>query len=233
MAVAIVLSAGSGKRMNSKIAKQYIMLRDKEVIYYSLRVFEDNPNITDIILVVREEDKEYCQNNIIEKYNFKKVTNICIGGMERYNSVYNGLQVISNPDEIVLIHDGARPFITDDMINESIAAAESYGACTLGVPVKDTIKIVDDNLFGIETPERKKVYQIQTPQTFKVGLIKEAYEKMLKNENHNITDDTMLVEQYNGVYSKIILGAYENIKITTPEDVEIAEKFVEKILKKY
>mgnify|MGYP002621036792 FL=1 len=135
-------------------------------------------------------------------------------------------------DDIILIHDGARPFVTDKMIDDVIDAVRECGACTVGVPVKDTIKVVDENGFGIETPDRKTLWQIQTPQGFRFKLIKEAYDKMLKDENHNITDDTMLVEQYNGVRSKVINGAYENIKITTPEDIKIAKNFVENFFKK-
>lgn len=229
MATAIVLSAGSGKRMKSDIAKQYIKIKEKEVLYYSLKAFNENENITDIILVVRPEDEQYCRNNIIDKYNFNKVTHICMGGVERYNSVYNGLKLIEDDKEIVLVHDGARPFISNDMINKLIECAKEHKACTLGMPVKDTIKIVNDNMEGVETPDRKKTYLIQTPQAFEVGLLKESYEKMFQNENHNITDDTMLVEQYSGVRSRVIEGSYENIKITTPEDKIIAEIFLEKI----
>ncbi len=136
----------------------------------------------------------------------------------------------------MLIHDGARPFVTAEMISASIACARECGACTVGVPAKDTIKIVDTDHYGVETPERKFVYQIQTPQTFQVPLLRRAYETMYEakknGDTHNITDDTMLVEQYAGVRCKVVEGAYENIKITTPEDLAIAEIFVEKTLKK-
>lgn len=236
MAVAIVLAGGSGKRMNTDVAKQFLKINGKEVLYYSLRAFENNGNITDIVLVTREEDIEYCKKNIIDEYGFSKVSNIVCGGKERYDSVYNGLQVISTYPEckrqIVLIHDGARPFITDIMINESVKKIQSgCQACTIAVPAKDTIKKVenvDGKILGIETPDRKFLYQIQTPQTFEFNLIMSSYGKMLKDHNHNITDDTMLVEQYSGVYSEIIEGAYENIKITTSEDLEIGEIFAKK-----
>lgn len=232
MALAIVLAAGKGSRMKSEVAKQYIELKGKEVLYYSLKRFQDNDNIDAIILVTRDEDIEYCQNEIVNKYGFTKVIKICTGGKERYNSVYEGLKniqgIIGYNKNIVMIHDGARPFVTDNMINDSIKAANEFGACTVAMPVKDTIKIIDENKFGIETPDRRFLYQIQTPQTFKFDLLFEAYNEMLKQENYNITDDTMLVEQYKGVRSKMVDGAYENIKITTPDDIEIAEKFIEK-----
>lgn len=240
MISAIVLAAGSGKRMNSQTAKQYLKIYDKEVLYYSLKVFEACEKINQIILVTKEDDIEYCKKEIVEKYKFNKIMNIIPGGRERYDSVHAGLSLLNSldrtdgidgntEDDIVLIHDGARPFVTNDMILESIETVKKYGACSVGVPVKDTIKIVDKNGFSVETPDRKYLYQIQTPQTFKLDLILSAYKKFEKDDNHNITDDTMLVEQYTGVKSKIIFGAYENIKITTPDDMELAEKIVEKI----
>ena len=262
MAVAIVLAGGSGSRMNSDVAKQYIKLNDREVLYYSLYTFQKNENINRIILVTRETDIEFCKNEIVAKYGFDKVSDVIAGGRERYNSVYNGIVKLaeynkcsgdkdtdvdllygkndSNCDGIVLIHDGARPFVTDEMIEAVIATVKECGACTVGMPVKDTIKVVDENGFGIETPDRKTLWQIQTPQGFDLNLIKKAYDKMFDEweketatgTNHNITDDTMLVEQYNGVRSKIIYGAYENIKITTPDDIKTAKIFVENFLKK-
>lgn len=238
MAIAIVLAGGSGSRMNSDVAKQYLLLDGKEILYYSLRAFQDNKNISDIILVARPEDIDYCKSNIVEKYGITKVSKICFGGKERYNSVYNGLCCVEElskdiEHEVVLIHDGARPFVTHDMIDRSVGNMIFGSACTVGVPVKDTIKVVcelDGELFGKETPDRNTLYQIQTPQTFRYKLIRMAYERMLGDENHNITDDTMIVEQYAGMGCKIILGSYENIKITTPEDLNFAEKIVEKFL---
>ena len=187
----------------------------------------------------KEEFVEHCQKELAERYQFAKVRDICIGGKERYDSVYQGLSAIGaeGENDIVLIHDGARPFVTAEMISASIACARECGACTVGVPAKDTIKIVDTDHYGVETPERKFVYQIQTPQTFQVPLLRRAYETMYEakrnGDTHNITDDTMLVEQYAGVRCKVVEGAYENIKITTPEDLAIAEIFVEKTLKKF
>lgn len=255
MISAIVLAAGSGKRMNTQTAKQFLKIYDKEVLYYSLKVFEDSALVDNIILVTKEEDIEYCRTEILGKYKFTKIMNIISGGRERYDSVRAGLSLlkckinegmitrvsdvedsnvgdISRTDNIVLIHDGARPFITESMISESVATAKKYGACSVGVPVKDTIKIIDENGFSVGTPNRNFLYQIQTPQTFMLDLILDAYDKFEKDNNHNITDDTMLIEQYTGVNSKIIFGSYENIKITTPDDMEIAEMLVKKNFKK-
>ena len=219
MVTAIVLAAGVGSRMKSEKAKQFLEVAGHEVLYYSLRAFDEHPGVDSIVLVTKEEFVEHCQKELAERYQFAKVRDICIGGKD-----------------IVLIHDGARPFVTAEMISASIACARECGACTVGVPAKDTIKIVDTDHYGVETPERKFVYQIQTPQTFQVPLLRRAYETMYEakrnGDTHNITDDTMLVEQYAGVRCKVVEGAYENIKITTPEDLAIAEIFVEKTLKK-
>lgn len=260
MTIAIVLAAGKGSRMNSDIAKQYLKINGKEVIYYALNTFQNSAKIDGIVLVTGESEIEYCRKQIVEQYGFDKVISICAGGKERYHSVYNGIleakkyiekcfevntidketlnkgiaesKKSSNEknelNHIVMIHDGARPFVTEQMIKDSIIAVKEYKACTVGMPVKDTIKIVDENNFGIETPNRKFLYQIQTPQSFELTLLLNSYEKMFECENYNITDDTMLVEQYSGVKSKVVIGAYENIKITTPEDLKVAEKFLEK-----
>ena len=226
--IAIVLAAGRGKRMNSDIQKQYLLIEGKPVIYYSLKTFEESV-VDEIILVVGKDEVEYCQKEIVEKYNFSKITHIVQGGTERYYSVYNGLCKIDHGD-YVLIHDGARPFVNEDMINRSIIAVKEFNGCTVAMPVKDTIKIVDENQFGVETPERKLVWQVQTPQSFKVELIKSAYAKMLQNISADITDDTMIVERYEACKIKVIEGSYENIKITTPEDLKIAEIFLKKLL---
>lgn len=236
MAIAIVLAGGKGSRMKSDMAKQYMRLCGREVLYYPLSVFQRHEAVTDIVLVVREGDTEYVRRDIVDRYGFNKVNDICTGGKMRYNSVYCGLEsagrIISKknlPDDtVVLIHDGARPFVDERMISESVETAAQFGACTVGVPVKDTICMVDENNMETEVPDRRTLYQVQTPQSFKYSLIHEAYIAMKKNENLNITDDTMLVKQYKGVCSKVIMGSYENIKITTPEDMEIGVKFAEK-----
>lgn len=221
---AIVLAAGQGRRMNSKIQKQFLLLQGKPVLYYSLKSFQQS-DVKRIILVTGEHEIEYCRKEIVEQYQLDKVTDIVAGGTERYDSVERGLQCITYG--IVLIHDGARPFVTTEMIRKSIEAARNYGACTVGVPVKDTIKVVDENGFGIDTPDRRTLWQIQTPQTFQTALIKEAYTRMRQSETGNITDDTMLVEQYCGHKVKIIEGDYCNFKMTTPEDMILAERILQ------
>ena len=170
---AIVLAAGKGSRMKSEVPKQFLELCGKPVLYYSLMTFEKS-SVQDIILVTGKEDIEYCKQNIIDKYHFRKVKKIVEGGTERYWSVKNGLEAAKGT-EYVLIHDAARPCLTQDIIESSISEVQKMGACTVGVPVKDTIKVVDNNGFGIETPPRNSLWQIQTPQSFCYGDIVAAY----------------------------------------------------------
>lgn len=222
--VAIVLAAGQGKRMNSKVQKQFLLIKEKPVLYYTLNVFETSPLISEIILVTGKDEIEYCQKEIVEKYGFEKVSKIVAGGKERYHSVYEGIKAIDEAD-YVLIHDGARPFVDGEMISRVCDAVKDHRACVVGMPVKDTIKIADDQGFAAQTPDRRKVWQVQTPQTFEYYLIKEAYEKLLADEPEGITDDAMVVETMTKHKVKLVEGSYRNIKITTPEDLEIATIF--------
>lgn len=230
---AIVLAAGKGERMQSRIPKQYMFVYDKPVLYYSLNAFQNNPNISEIVLVTRQQDIAYVKNKIVEKNNFTKVKKVISGGQERYDSVMQGLLNIEEAD-YVHIHDGARPMVNDEIINRCIQEVEKTGACVAGMPVKDTIKKVDNAQNVIETPERKTLWQVQTPQSFEKEMIKEAYLNVLemaKDPSNNklkqkITDDAMILETYNGKKIKLIEGSYKNIKITTPEDIEIAELFL-------
>lgn len=229
---AIVLAAGQGKRMNSKVAKQYLLIKDKPVLYYSLAAFEES-SVDEIVLVTGAGEEEFCQKEIVEKYQFKKVRAIVVGGKERYHSVANGLDACVG-SEIVLIHDGARPFLDQDIITRCIQSAEEVGACVAGMPVKDTIKIVSEDGFVESTPNRNYVWSVQTPQTFKYDLIAQAYKKLLQEEEVlkekgiNITDDAMVAEYFTGQKIRIVEGSYRNIKITTPEDLQVSEKFFEK-----
>lgn len=224
--VAIVLAAGQGKRMNSKVQKQFLLIKEKPVLYYTLNAFEKSPLITDIILVTGKDEIEYCQTEIVDKYGFSKVCKIVAGGKERYHSVYHGILAIDTAD-YVFIHDGARPFVDGAMIERVCAAVEEHKACVVGMPVKDTIKIADEEGFAAQTPDRRRVWQVQTPQTFSYALIKDAYEKMMEEEIEGITDDAMVVETMTKYKVKLVEGSYRNIKITTPEDLEIAALFCE------
>ena len=224
--VAIVLAAGRGKRMQSDVAKQYMLVKGKPVLYYSLKAFEDSV-ADEIILVTAESEITYCKEEIVERYGFHKVVKIVAGGKERYHSVYNGLKACEDA-EVVLIHDGARPFVDNDIIVRNINMVKEYGACVTGMPVKDTIKIADENGFVKETPRRDLIWMIQTPQTFRYELIKKSYDSFFEKEEENcnrysVTDDSMMAEIFGGLKVKLVEGSYNNVKITTPEDMMLAE----------
>ena len=219
---AIVLAAGSGKRMGTKVHKQYLLMGEKPVLYYSLRAFEDSRLIDEIILVCGAGEEDYCRREIVEKYGISKVRKIIAGGAERYNSVWNGLQ--ETKEGCVYIHDGARPFVDDKMIERAYECVSEYHACVAGMPSKDTVKIAAHGNVVSETPDRSSVWIVQTPQVFDAGLIKKAYAMLMDQDEINVTDD----EQMLGCPVRLFYGSYENIKITTPEDLEIAEVFLKR-----
>lgn len=222
---AIVLAAGSGKRMNTAVHKQYLDIKGKPVLYYALHAFEQS-SVDEIVLVVGKGETDYCRQEIVEKYGLKKVKKIVEGGKERYHSVYEGLKAADHPD-YVLIHDGARPFILKKTIEQTMQEVKKYQACVVAVPVKDTVKIADEEGYAKETPERKYVWAVQTPQVFSYPMIYDAYEKALQQEDTSITDDAMVLEKVTGRKVRLIEGSYRNIKITTPEDLLIAECYLE------
>lgn len=226
----IVLAAGQGKRMQSDVHKQYLLLQGKPVLFYCLKALEDS-FIDEIILVTGKGEEEYCRKNIVEQFGFKKVSKIVEGGKERYHSVINGIKAVEETDYL-FIHDGARPFVDAGILERTLQGVMETRACVAAMPVKDTIKIADDNGFAKETPRRDTVWMVQTPQVFEFTLIKEAYEKLekeeatLKDTGVLITDDAMVVEYFCDVPVKLVEGSYQNIKITTPEDLGIAESFI-------
>lgn len=226
---AVILAAGAGKRMHTDVKKQFMLLGDKPLIYHSLKVFQES-FVEEIVLVVSEEDREYCKEEIVDKYHFSKVKYLAAGGKERYHSVAAGIQCLSECD-YVFIHDGARPMVTTEILNRAYECVKECGACVVGMPVKDTIKIADREGYIAQTPDRNLVWLIQTPQVFSYKLIKEAYETLLREEDIligqkvNITDDAMVVETLMNHPVKLVEGSYRNIKITTSEDLLIAESF--------
>lgn len=226
---AVLLAAGKGTRMESQVHKQYLEVSGKPLLYYTLCAFE-NSSVDDIILVTGRGEMEYCQSEIVEKYGFTKVKAITEGGKERYHSVYQGLKAVKNC-EYVLIHDGARPCVTTEIIDRASLGARTYRACVVGMPVKDTIKISDEDEFASVTPDRSRLWLIQTPQAFEYGLVLNAYEMLMSSEQHQegITDDAMVVETMTKEKVKLIRGDYSNIKVTTPEDLEIAALFLQNI----
>ncbi|TAH66340.1 MAG: 2-C-methyl-D-erythritol 4-phosphate cytidylyltransferase [Anaerolineaceae bacterium] len=229
---AVILAAGQGKRMNMPVAKQFLMLEDKPVLFYSLKAFEDS-HVDEVILVCGQGQIDYCAHNIIEPYGLKKVVRIIEGGKERYDSVIHALRAIDNTD-YVLIHDGARPFASFALINEVIDVVKESKACIVAAPLKDTIKIVDEDGWIRETPDRALMWSAQTPQAFEYSSIRSAYELLYdqkESERKKVTDDAMVYELYIDLPVRIVKGNYYNIKLTTPEDLVFAQVIYDRISK--
>ncbi len=224
---AIILAAGQGKRMNSNCSKQFLEVKGKPIIVYTIEAFIKHPYIDDIILVVHEQEVKTMQVDIVDQYfgHEKLEVNIVIGGHERYNSVYNGLRQLSQETDKVLIHDGARPLVSEKEITDAVNILKTEKAAILGVKAKNTYKLVDDYHYVTKTIPRASLYSILTPQSFRKDIIIEAYEKGLANVD-GVTDDGMMVEKTLGIPVKLIEGSYENIKITTPEDLLTMENFI-------
>ena len=213
---AVVLAAGKGSRMGTKIQKQYLEICGKPVLYYSLAAFAASPIIDEIVLVTGEGKTDYCRKNIIEAYGITKVNKIVVGGKERYESVYKALREIET-EGYVFIHDGARPYVSKQSINDLVECLKTYDAGLLMVPCKDTIKEVKEGIV-VKTLKRETLMQAQTPQVFKSEDIKVAYQKA-KDEGYVATDDSQLFERYIDKDIKAVLGDYSNLKITTQEDL--------------
>ena len=222
MISAIVLAGGRGKRMNYHKSKQFIEIKGKPVLVYTLEKFIYNKSIDEVILVLPEDEVDYCKKEVLQKYSLK-VDRIVIGGKERQDSVFNALEAMEKAN-IVLIHDGARPFISEKIIEEGIKYANIYGAAAPGVTPKDTIKIKNEDNISVDTPDRNTLVAVQTPQCFKYDEIYQCHRK-IKEENAIVTDDTSVVERY-GHKVYLYEADYTNIKITTPEDLILAERLI-------
>ncbi|MFA7061877.1 MAG: 2-C-methyl-D-erythritol 4-phosphate cytidylyltransferase [Pedobacter sp.] len=223
---ALIPAAGIGKRMGVSINKQYLQLGDVPIVARTISIFEQAPFIDGIFLVIPEEEIPFCREHVVEARGFRKVLEIIPGGKERQNSVMNGLnalQRLARKDDVVLIHDGVRPFITQSLLRESIAAALNNDGALVAVPVKDTIKTVRSGIV-VDTPFRDLLWQAQTPQSFRFNIIHSAHLNA-EREGFMGTDDASLVERQGGSV-RIVLGDYRNIKITTPEDLVLAEAFL-------
>jgi len=225
---AIVLAGGSGMRMKTTTAKQYLEIHGKPMLYYSVKAFQESL-VDEIILVTASGEEEYCQSEIVEKYRLSKVTQIVNGGVQRYHSVAAGLSKVDECDYL-LIHDAARPCLSDEVICRAIAGAISYGACSVGVKVVDTISKVDNTNRIVDIPDRNILWSVQTPQCFRYAGIREAYRKMQAlepymstEERDKITDDVRIVRQFLDIDVYMIEGEYENLKVTTPADLKVAE----------
>jgi 2-C-methyl-D-erythritol 4-phosphate cytidylyltransferase len=225
-AFALIPAAGMGKRMGASMNKQYLQLGGKPIVARTLQVFQDSPLISGIILVIPEDEIPYCRREVVEKYNLSKVLDVVPGGSERQHSVMNGLralQHLASAEDIILIHDGVRPFIDEGILQQSIDLASSGVGALVAVQSKDTIKVVRDGVV-ISTPERSTLWQAQTPQSFRYGQILQAHRQAVE-DNFIGTDDCSLFER-SGEPVRIITGSYRNIKITTPEDLALAEAFL-------
>lgn len=272
---AIVLAAGSGRRMHSKQKKQFMEILGKPLYTWSAEKFDAHPAVDGIIITTAEEDIPYMETltefgkktgssdlystcDSTKTYHLQKLSAIIAGGKERYNSVFNGLKEIikleglsesdsffkegsgkseiaisKEKDPIVMIHDCARPMLTNAIIDDALHYAAKYHAAVIGMPVKDTIKIIDEEHFVKSTPERSSVWLMETPQSFDFSLIYTAYSKLIQKEEAGhlmipVTDDAMVVEAFTGSRVKVVAGTYENIKITTPEDIKMAETYLSK-----
>ena len=224
MISAIILAGGKGKRMGASVSKQFIELKGKPIIYYTIKKFEEKHNLDNIVVVLPPDEVSYFKEEILKKYSLK-IDKIVLGGTERQDSVYNALKSIADTEtDIVLIHDGARPFISNRIINDGIKYANEYGAAAPGVMPKDTIKVKNENNFSINTPDRSSLVAIQTPQVFKYKEILKCHEKVKVNKEV-VTDDTMVVEKY-GYKVYLYEGEYTNIKVTTPEDLILGEMLI-------
>lgn len=223
---AIITAAGQGKRMAANINKQYLKLLDKPVLAYTLEVFENHPYIESVIVVAKEEEIQICIDQIIKPYHFQKVTKVVAGGKERQDSVWEGIKVLPAECELVVVHDGARPLITPEIITNTYGVAIKEGAAIAAVPVKDTIKRVSFENDVQETIPREELWSIQTPQIFKKELLVAAYEWAYKQGFYG-TDDASLVELL-GKKVKVVMGSYDNIKITTPEDLVIGSSVLQR-----
>ena len=219
MTSAIILAAGRGQRMGTELPKQFLSMGDDMLLTKTIRVFEESSVIQDIVLVTSEDWIGFCKTEIVDREGFRKVRKIVAGGKERYDSVYQGLLACPNAD-YVFIHDGARPFVTEEILVRTQEAVEKYEACAVGVPSKDTVKIVDEDGFVESTPPRENVWNIQTPQAFSYPLIRAAHEVVRDNNMTGITDDAMIIERSRLAKVKLVMGSYYNIKITTPEDMK-------------
>lgn len=224
--IALIPAAGIGKRMGASVNKQYLNLYGMPILARTISVFENSPLIDSVYLIIPAEEIPFCRKHVVEAYGFKKIAAIVPGGRERQNSVMNGLNAMQNhvsEDDVILIHDGVRPFVTDNMLFESIETARIHDGAVVAVPVKDTIKTVHGSIV-IATPQRESMWQAQTPQSFRFGTIFKAG-KYAEANGLSCTDDASLVE-LNGGEVHIVRGDYRNIKITTPEDLILAEAFL-------
>jgi len=217
----VIAAAGKGSRMKSSTNKQYMLLNSRPVLSYSLDFFEKMDMVGEIVVVCGADELEYCQREVIERFQYKKVSALLPGGQERQDSVWRGLQKLGEDTDLVAVHDGARPLLSSAVFFRLVGEAEKWGAAIPGIISKDTLKAVDRDGFVRQTLDRSSVYAIQTPQIFRYSELRAAYQEAYQ-DNFQGTDDASLFERYIGRV-KVVEGEYNNLKITTPEDFTAAE----------
>jgi len=226
-AVALIPAAGMGKRMGAGMNKQYLLLDGRPILAHTLAVFQEASFVDDIYVVIPEAEIAFCREQVVEKYGFAKVRDVIAGGSERQHSVLNGIRALNGyrEDDVVIIHDGVRPFIPTKILKHSIEVASQWDGALVAVPAKDTVKTVEAGVVT-GTPPRENIWLAQTPQSFRHGIISAAHE-IAAAEGFLGTDDASLVERM-GRQVHVVMGDYRNIKITTPEDMLLAETFLKK-----
>jgi 2-C-methyl-D-erythritol 4-phosphate cytidylyltransferase len=217
---ALIAAAGKGKRMGGRVKKQFISLDGIPLLVYALKAFEEFEGVEQMYLVLDEGDFEYCKREIIQKYGITKVIQLVPGGNRRQDSVWNGLKAMEGHCDMVIVHDGVRPFVSGGILKRLVMAMKDYQAVVTAIPARDTIKRVDGSGTVLDTLQRNTLFHVQTPQGFRYDVINEAYERALKEEEEG-TDDAYFAERM-GVQVKVIEGSPFNIKVTTPEDIALA-----------
>jgi len=224
---AIIAAAGLGRRMQQDIPKTYLPLAGKPILIHTLEVFEKVPEVHEVLVVVHQEDLEFCQEEVLAPYPLKKVLRVVPGGKERQDSVYNALKVLKKEAEeleVILVHDGVRPLVTPTLVGQVVAAARRHGAAILGIPCQDTLKRVNSRKEVLDTVDRRGLWQVQTPQAFRAALLWQAYQEAM-NRGFYATDEAALVEAL-GKPVMMVSGSPLNLKITTQDDLKLAEAFL-------
>lgn len=223
---ALIPAAGMGRRMGRSVPKQFLQLGDMPMLAHTLLSFQRAAEVDEIIPILAREDMQACLRDIIERYHITKVKTLVAGGKERQDSVYNGIKKIDEETTVVIVHDGVRPFVMQEMIKTVIEYAKRGECVAVGVPLKDTVKEVDAEGIVKHTLDRSRLWAIQTPQAFPAAVLKRVYEESYRKKFFG-TDDAMLAERL-GIKVRVIMGSYENIKITTPEDLILAEEILKR-----
>jgi len=223
---ALIPAAGQGKRMDAARSKPYLLLDGKPILLHTLQALEECPLVDEVILLVEQGEIEHARSSVVRAGGLAKVSRVLAGGVKRQDSVWEGLTTIADDCDLVMVHDGVRPFVTQEILARAVQGAIDCGASIVGVPAKDTVKLVSAHKQVLKTPDRAGVFLVQTPQTFKRAIVLEAYRQAMRNGFY-ATDDAALVERL-GLPVKVVEGSYDNIKITTPEDLAIGEMILKR-----